>query len=323
MKLVRWTFLFVLLLPVTPLFGEAQESNPIAVSPSDQLSTTNSNASAEEAERKRVYQKAANQEPQYDDKNALAKKYLAGCDDKSNVNAARVHLALMYSAGWGVPQDFIIAYKWWNMAAADGLSQAGYWRDRIAKQMTPDQIAEAQRLCREFKPRQVSESDSAISDETASGSRPSASGTGFFITEDGYLISNYHVVKDAAKVRLLTSAGTLDAKVVQVDEANDLALLKTEGNFSPLPVVSSRKAQLGNTVATVGFPNIVLQGFAPKLAKGEIAALSGAADDARYFQVSVPVQPGNSGGALVDDHGNVVGPARGRYLRRPEVAYKQ
>src|SRR5207248_1569451 len=59
--------------------------------------------------------------------------------------------------------------------------------------------------------------------------------------------------------------------------------------------------------ATVGFPNIGLQGFAPKLAKGEIASLSGAGDHARYFQISVPVQPGNSGGALVDERGNVVG----------------
>jgi S1-C subfamily serine protease len=64
---------------------------------------------------------------------------------------------------------------------------------------------------------------------------------------------------------------------------------------------------MGGTVTTVGFPNIGLQGFAPKLAKGEIAALSGAQDDSRYFQISAPVQPGNSGGALVDERGNVVG----------------
>jgi S1-C subfamily serine protease len=92
-----------------------------------------------------------------------------------------------------------------------------------------------------------------------------------------------------------------------VDAANDLALLKANGKFSPLPIAASRTAHLGGTVATVGFPNIGMQGFAPKLAKGEIASLSGAADDARYFQISVPVQPGNSGGALVDEHGNVVG----------------
>jgi len=60
-------------------------------------------------------------------------------------------------------------------------------------------------------------------------------------------------------------------------------------------------------VATIGFPDIGLQGFAPKLAKGEIASLSGAGDGPRYFQISVPLQPGNSGGALVDEHGNVIG----------------
>ena len=65
--------------------------------------------------------------------------------------------------------------------------------------------------------------------------------------------------------------------------------------------------KLGNTVATVGFPNVGLQGFVPQLAKGEIAAVTGAQDDPRYFQISLPVQPGNSGGALVDELGNVVG----------------
>jgi S1-C subfamily serine protease len=136
---------------------------------------------------------------------------------------------------------------------------------------------------------------------------PTASGTGFFITDDGYLITNYHVVKDATKVRLVTSAGTIASKVVQVDQANDIALLKADGQFEPLPIVSSRTAQLGSTVATIGFPDPSLQGYSPKLAKGEIASLAGIQDDSRYFQISVPVQPGNSGGALVDDLGNVIG----------------
>ena len=73
-------------------------------------------------------------------------------------------------------------------------------------------------------------------------------------------------------------------------------------------------------VATVGFPNIGLQGFAPKLAKGEIASLSGAGDDARYFQISVPVQPGNSGGALVDERGNVVGVVSAKLSARAALA---
>ena len=151
-------------------------------------------------------------------------------------------------------------------------------------------------------------------------SSPAASGTGFFNTEDGFLISNAHVVEGAAQVRLVTSAGLISAKVVKVDAANDLALLKAEGRFAPLPLAASRAVKLGGTVATVGFPNIGLQGFAPKLAKGEIASLSGAGDDARYFQISVPVQPGNSGGALVDERGNVVGVVSAKLSARAALA---
>ena len=119
---------------------------------------------------------------------------------------------------------------------------------------------------------------------------------------------------------MVTSAGLISAKVVKVDAANDLALLKAEGRFAALPVAASRGVKLGGTVATVGFPNIGLQGFAPKLAKGEIASLSGAGDDARYFQISVPVQPGNSGGALVDESGNVVGVVSAKLSARAALA---
>jgi len=70
--------------------------------------------------------------------------------------------------------------------------------------------------------------------------------------------------------------------------------------------------KLGDTVATVGFPNIGLQGFAPRLTRGDISSLTGAQDDPRQFQISVPVQPGNSGGALVDARGNAVGVVVGK-----------
>jgi len=417
MKLLRWMLLFGLTLPVIPLFVEAQETNHIAVSPSDQQSKTNSKPETEiwqppaeitavvkpesketEAEHKRFeeikakaekgdaeaefnlgnhyskfdsgvptdaaeaakwYRKAAEQnyaKAQYElglcyrtgvgvpEDDVEAVKWLCKAAEQNNPEAqdqlalcydyghgvprndaeaakwyrkaaeqndvfAQENLGMCYSVGRGVPKDYVEAYKWLNLAqsqdAGEPSKTSREWLASFVEYMTPEQIAEAQKLCRGFSLREKTPRSSSGS--SASAESPTASGTGFFITEDGYLISNYHVVKDAVKVRLLTSAGTLDAKVVQEDAANDVALLKTEGNFSPLPVMSSRKVQLGNTVATVGFPNITLQGFAPKLAKGEIAALSGAGDDARYFQISVPVQPGNSGGALVDDRGNVVG----------------
>ena len=218
---------------------------------------------------------------------------------------AQYNLGVCFSNGNGVPKDYMEAYKWINLALAQGNLMAKQYMEITELKMTPEQIAEAQRLSAEFIPRK--ETPSSNSENSASSENLTAIGSGFFITDDGYLISNYHVVKDATKIRLVTSTGTVDAKVIQVDAANDLALLKAVGKFSPLPITASRSAHLGGTVATIGFPDPGLQGFSPKLAKGEIASLSGAADDPRYFQISVPVQPGNSGGALVDERGNVIG----------------
>ncbi len=224
---------------------------------------------------------------------------------EQNDASGQYNLAMCYAKGNGVPKDYIAAYKWFNLAAAQGDENAKKGLVISESIMTSPEISEGQRLSREFVPRKGSTRLDAF--DLISPTSPSFSGTGFFITENGFLISNYHVVKDAAKVRLLTGAGLIDTKVVKVDVANDLALLKAVGQFVPLPIAASRTVKLGGTVATVGFPDIGLQGFAPKLAKGEIASLSGAADDPRYFQISLPVQPGNSGGALVDAHGNVVG----------------
>jgi TPR repeat protein len=226
---------------------------------------------------------------------------------EQNHALAQNALGASFANGDGVRKDYVEAYKWFNLASAQDNELAKENLSNLDSLLTPEQVAEAQRLARGFKPRKTPKPNSIITGEGIMDSNPAASGTGFFITDDGYLISNYHVVKDATQVRLVTSAGFISAKVVKVDAANDLALLKAEGKFSPLPISPSRSAQLGSTVATIGFPDIGLQGFAPKLAKGEIASLSGAADDARYFQISLPVQPGNSGGALVDEHGNVVG----------------
>jgi TPR repeat protein len=226
---------------------------------------------------------------------------------EQNYAMAQFNLGGCYQLGEGLVKDEIQAYKWFLLAGSLGEENGKAGMAVSEKRLTREQIAEGQKLARNFKPHNVSPADSVSLSEGIADPQPSASGTGFFITEDGYLITNEHVVKDAMKVRVVTSSGLIAAKVVKVDAANDLALLKADRRLGALPVAASRGVKLGGTVATVGFPNIGLQGFAPKLAKGEIASLSGAGDDARYFQISVPVQPGNSGGALVDDRGNVVG----------------
>jgi TPR repeat protein len=228
-------------------------------------------------------------------------------------------LGWCYSDGLGVARNDIEAYKWLNLGSAHiGDLSNQKLADGFAEKLRPcesrmsrEEIIEAQRLSAAFVPRTETHASSKSSGflgiQLNEMVHPRATGTAFFITEDGFLITSEHVISGAARVRLVTSAGLVDATVVNADAANDLALLKARGRFFPLPVATSRAVRQGNTVATVGFPNIGLQGFAPKLAKGEIAALSGVQDDARHFQISVPVQPGNSGGALVDERGNVIG----------------
>ncbi len=233
---------------------------------------------------------------------------------------AQYGLCLIYQYGRGVPKDEAEAYGWVLLAGAQGHAEAIKNYAILERNLTPAQRAEGQRLAREFRPRASPAAASPDSHKRIAQLHPESTGTGFFITDDGYLITNEHVVKGAAQVRLVTSAGLITVRVVKVDATNDLALLKAEGRFAALPVVTSRAMRLGSTVATVGFPNVGLQGFAPKLAKGEIAALSGAQDDARYFQISVPVQPGNSGGALVEVRGNVVGVVAAKLSGRAALA---
>jgi S1-C subfamily serine protease len=224
-----------------------------------------------------------------------------------NHAVAQYNLGVSYVNGQGVPKDYVEGYKWLLLASAQGDEASRKGIAQLENQMTRAQIAEGQALARNFKPREAHALGPSGSGTATAKTSPESSGTGFFITEDGYLITNQHVAGTGAQVRLITTAGLISAKVVKVDASNDLALLKAEGKFAALPVAASRTMKLGGMVATVGFPNIGLQGFAPKFARGEIGSLSGPQDDARYFQISVPVQPGNSGGALVDERGNVVG----------------
>ncbi len=134
-----------------------------------------------------------------------------------------------------------------------------------------------------------------------------ATGTGFFVTKDGFLLTAGHVVARGKTIKVDVAGKTFEAKVIRADFANDVALLKAEGEFSALAIEPSRGVKLGSDIFTVGFPNIGIQGAAPKLSKGTIGALSGIQDDPRAFQVSLPMQPGNSGGPLLDASGNVVG----------------
>ena len=226
---------------------------------------------------------------------------------EQGVAEAQSDLGVMYSEGKGVPKDYVEAYRWANVAAARGNSTAKEFRDWLERQMTREQIAEGQRRAAAFVARPEQVGANAESEKEIGVILEKSRGTGFFVTEDGYVLTNFHVVEDTRRIVVKTKAGSFPAKVVRVDKSNDLALLKVEGKFSALPIVNSREGKLGAMVFTIGFPLTDLQGESPKLSKGEIASLSGMRDDPRHFQISAAVQAGNSGGALVNEFGNVVG----------------
>lgn len=202
-------------------------------------------------------------------------------------------------------------YKWALLAAANGSERGREIVSTFERHMLPAHRAEGQRMAQEWEAKQanrdgVPEGDRRLG-TAPMGDEPKITGTGFFITRNGYLVTNHHVVKDSRVLRVQTAEGLLNAALVRVDPTSDLALLKVAGTYDALPVVSSRAARLGATVATVGFPNVGLQGFEPKVSKGNISSLAGIQDDVKFFEISVPVQPGNSGGSLFDERGNVVG----------------
>ncbi len=139
----------------------------------------------------------------------------------------------------------------------------------------------------------------------------SRTGSGFFVSPDGYLLTSYHVVARAAKVQVRQHGQILDAEVAQVDRTNDLALLRVTGTeFKWLPLASQAKAGLGENVFTIGYPNPRVQGMEPKYTEGTISGLDGYQDDPREYQISLAIQPGNSGGPVCNASGEVVGIVR-------------
>ena len=222
---------------------------------------------------------------------------------------AQHNLGVDYSEGKGVPQNDIEAYKWFSLAAAQGQEGSANGRDWIAQRMARAEVVEGQRRADAFVAKKEGGGDGASGispiPEIAEGRR--CAGTGFFVTEDGYFVTCEHVVRGATSFHVRSPSGSLPARLIKKDRTIDVAVLKVDGSFRALPVAAQPRVRLGEAVFTVGFPNPALQGVEPKLTRGEISSMAGARDNPRYYQISVPVQPGNSGGALLDECGNAVG----------------
>ena len=142
-----------------------------------------------------------------------------------------------------------------------------------------------------------------------------ATGTGFLFSSSDYVITSYHVVHGAKSIRVrLINGERIDATVALKDTNNDIAILKlSQSPTSRQNIITlgdSSSVKTGDRVFTYGFPLVDLLGDAePRYSEGFINSLSGISNDPRLFQVSIPIQPGNSGGPVFNEKGELIGMA--------------
>jgi len=144
-----------------------------------------------------------------------------------------------------------------------------------------------------------------------------STGSGFIIAKSGLTITNYHVVKDKSDIEIFLPSinKTIKANLVLKDKNNDIAVLSMDNfkydtiynNEIPFIIKRSEKVNLGQKVFTLGFPLGELLGKNAKLSTGSINSLYGIQDDPRLYQMSNPIQPGNSGGPLFNYNGELIG----------------
>ena len=138
-----------------------------------------------------------------------------------------------------------------------------------------------------------------------------AQGTGFIITDDGYIVTNAHVLADsngylAQNIRAITSeAQTISAAFIGFDDNFDVALLKVSGNFDSIKLGNSDNVQIGEKVIAIGNP----LGLQFSVSEGIISAINreGSNGEKAYLQTDAALNPGNSGGPLINKQGEVIG----------------
>ena len=173
-----------------------------------------------------------------------------------------------------------------------------------AEELSISELIDSEDYSKKYLPKQPSQSDWA------------GNGSGFFLSEDGYLATNYHVVEHADVIQVsIVRDGKWEhhpAKVVLSDKENDLSILKIDDSeFQTLPPIpynfSTAIKDTGSEVFTLGYPIADVMGDEVKFTDGKISSKTGIQGDATFYQISVPIQPGNSGGPLFDNNGSIVG----------------
>lgn len=170
-----------------------------------------------------------------------------------------------------------------------------------------------------------------VSSKISSNSNWKGNGTGFFIDSRGYIATNYHVVENATEIEIdFIQSGqkkSYKAKVISTDKQNDLAVIKIDDEdfkaWAKLPYnFKTQISDVGSNVFALGYPMALsIMGEEVKFTDGKISSKTGFQGDITTYQISVPIQPGNSGGPLFDYDGNIVGITNAGIRSAENVAY--
>ncbi len=173
-------------------------------------------------------------------------------------------------------------------------------------------------------------SNSRVSPDSSVKGNFTGSGTGFAISSEGYIVTNYHVIDSAKQIIVQQSKigiqKQFNAEIILTDKDNDLAIIQIkDSNFDSLGNIpftfKENISQMGSKVYTLGYPLINSMGESVKLTDGLISSKTGFQGDISSYQISVPVQPGNSGGPLFDYKGNLIGVVNAKHQNTDNVSY--
>lgn len=223
-------------------------------------------------------------------------------------SVAQYDLGMLYASGAGVPKDNEISIQWLYKAGISYLEENNREGvltavDAINKLVPDHGLADSlrEKICSSGIARDEYSVPEIFDNSSIGTAWPIAS---------GYVVTCNHVVSAVETVTLVTVSGLeIPAQVVSRDETNDVALLQVEERENlpaALPLAGSH-ARLGAEVFTIGFPRLDVMGRKPKLSVGIISGEDGLYDDPASYQTTLPIQPGNSGGPVMNMKGEVVG----------------
>ena len=163
----------------------------------------------------------------------------------------------------------------------------------------------------EIEARQVPSTPSPAPSPSLPSAAPIFTGTGIVVSGQGQVLTNNHVIDGCQKIEIRRTDDVFrPALLLYADKTNDLALLKIDAQVADKDVAAIRTSppvRAGEEIAVYGFPLAGALSSTGNIVGGNVSALAGLGDDIRLMQVTAPIQPGNSGGPLLDQSGNVVG----------------